>query len=264
MHQDHPDYPALMIGNYIFGGSGMKSRLGDRIRQREGLSYGVGSNFSASVRTRSTTRPSRELVEKMSAPHAEMSTAGVIIAVSVAELANHKADFGIELARKLRLRVQELTERLEVFVPVYVMFTKADLIAGFVDFFEDRERSERDKVWGATLPYQVQGRIDAAEAFDHHFEVFVSAREHGHAKPDAPIFHATCERLGRAPAEVLHIGDDPLLDVAGARLAGLRSCWINREKQRWPANLPRPDLEFATLAGLADWLDARHPVTETR
>ncbi|MEK8087225.1 type VI secretion system membrane subunit TssM [Aquabacterium sp. A3] len=96
---------------------------------------------------------------------------GVIIAVSVAELANHKADFGIELARKLRLRVQELTERLEVFVPVYVMFTKADLIAGFVDFFEDRERSERDKVWGATLPYQVQGRIDAAEAFDHHFEV---------------------------------------------------------------------------------------------
>ena len=95
---------------------------------------------------------------------------GVIIAVSIAELANHKADFGIELARKLRLRVQELTERLEVFVPVYVMFTKADLIAGFVDFFEDRDRGERDQVWGATLPYQVQGRVDAAEAFDQHFE----------------------------------------------------------------------------------------------
>ena len=37
-----------------------------------------------SVRTRSTTRPSRELVEKMSAPQAEMSTEGVIIAVSTA------------------------------------------------------------------------------------------------------------------------------------------------------------------------------------
>ncbi|VXB06622.1 conserved exported hypothetical protein [Luteimonas sp. 9C] len=49
MRQDHPDFPALLVGNYIFGGSGMKSRLGDRIRQREGLSYGVGSNFSASV-----------------------------------------------------------------------------------------------------------------------------------------------------------------------------------------------------------------------
>jgi type VI secretion system protein ImpL len=95
---------------------------------------------------------------------------GVIIAVSIAELANNKADFGIELARKLRLRVQELTERLEVFVPVYVVFTKADLIAGFVDFFEDRDRGERDQVWGATLPYQVQGRVDAAAAFDAQFD----------------------------------------------------------------------------------------------
>ena len=48
--------------------------------------------------------------------------------------------------------MQELTENLEVFAPVYIVFTKADLIAGFAEFFEDRERSERDKVWGATLP----------------------------------------------------------------------------------------------------------------
>lgn len=49
MDQDHHDYPALLVGNYILGGSGMSSRLGNRIRQREGLSYGVGSYFSASV-----------------------------------------------------------------------------------------------------------------------------------------------------------------------------------------------------------------------
>jgi type VI secretion system protein ImpL len=74
---------------------------------------------------------------------------GVIIAVSVAELGGATSpEFAIDLARKLRQRVQELTEKLEVFAPVYVLFTKADLIAGFVDFFEDRERSERDKVWG--------------------------------------------------------------------------------------------------------------------
>ena len=41
------------------------------------------------------------------------------------------------------------------------------------------------------------GNADLARiGIDHHFQVFVSAREHGHAKPDAPIFHATCERLG--------------------------------------------------------------------
>lgn len=95
---------------------------------------------------------------------------GVIIAASVAELGANKPEFAIELARKLRQRVQELTERLEVFAPVYVVFTKADLISGFVDFFEDRDRSERDKVWGATLPYDTTGKADAVAAFDHHFD----------------------------------------------------------------------------------------------
>jgi zinc protease len=41
------EYPALMLGNYIFGGGSLSSRLGDRIRQKEGLSYGVSSSFFA-------------------------------------------------------------------------------------------------------------------------------------------------------------------------------------------------------------------------
>jgi len=95
---------------------------------------------------------------------------GVIIAVSLAELGGNKPEFAIDLARKLRQRVQELTEKLEVFAPVYVVFTKADLIAGFVDFFEDRDRAERDKVWGATLPYDTANRADAVAQFDAQFE----------------------------------------------------------------------------------------------
>lgn len=45
----HEDYPALVIGNFIFGGGSLASRLGTRVRQKEGLSYGVGSNLSAST-----------------------------------------------------------------------------------------------------------------------------------------------------------------------------------------------------------------------
>nr|WP_156885483.1 pitrilysin family protein [Massilia niastensis] len=44
---DDPDYPALMLANYIFGDGGLKSRLMDRIRQKDGLSYGGGSELSA-------------------------------------------------------------------------------------------------------------------------------------------------------------------------------------------------------------------------
>jgi zinc protease len=47
MRDDHPDYEALTLGHYMLGGGFLNSRLATRIRQKEGLSYGVGSSFSA-------------------------------------------------------------------------------------------------------------------------------------------------------------------------------------------------------------------------
>lgn len=47
MRDDHPDYAALVIGNYIMGGGALSSRLGDRVRQQEGLSYSVGTGLNA-------------------------------------------------------------------------------------------------------------------------------------------------------------------------------------------------------------------------
>lgn len=47
MRDDNPDYAALVLGNYMLGGGFLNSRLAVRIRQKEGLSYGVGSSFSA-------------------------------------------------------------------------------------------------------------------------------------------------------------------------------------------------------------------------
>lgn len=49
MRQDNPDYPALMIGNFILGGGALNSRLGNRIRQKEGISYNVGSGIGANA-----------------------------------------------------------------------------------------------------------------------------------------------------------------------------------------------------------------------
>jgi haloacid dehalogenase superfamily, subfamily IA, variant 1 with third motif having Dx(3-4)D or Dx(3-4)E len=91
---------------------------------------------------------------------------------------------------------------------------------------------------------------------DHHFAFQLGAREHGAAKPAASIFHAACQRLAVEPAHVLHVGDHIEMDVLGAMHAGLRSCWINREAQAWQHDSLRPDLQFDTLTGLADWLDA--------
>ncbi len=49
-----PDYPALEVGNFLFGGGTLSSRLGNRVRQKEGLSYGVRSQLSASPIDKST------------------------------------------------------------------------------------------------------------------------------------------------------------------------------------------------------------------
>ena len=56
----------------------------------------------------------------------------------------------------------------------------------------------------------------------------VSARSHGVAKPDASIFIAACAAASARPHEVLHLGDDPALDVDGALAAGLHAGWISR------------------------------------
>ena len=45
---DDPDYPALVLGNYMLGGGFLNSRLATRVRQKEGISYGIGSQLQAS------------------------------------------------------------------------------------------------------------------------------------------------------------------------------------------------------------------------
>lgn len=52
---------------------------------------------------------------------------------------------------------------------------------------------------------------------------------------------------------MLHVGDDPLLDVAGARAAGLRTAWLNRDGIESSGDA---DLVIGDLHALVDWLDA--------
>ena len=89
----------------------------------------------------------------------------------------------------------------------------------------------------------------------HFFVGCVSARDIGHAKPHAPIFEATRRRLDLEPAQILHVGDDPWLDVQGAHGAGFRSAWINRTAAVWPAEIACAHVTVTDLTQLADWLE---------
>lgn len=106
---------------------------------------------------------------------------GILVTVSIGELIS-QASNTIALAKNLRQRVQELTERLEVSAPVYVMFSKADLIPGFAEFFEDLDWNERNRVWGATFPYEAEGR-GGTDLFEQRFdELYDGLRELGVAQ----------------------------------------------------------------------------------
>ena len=119
---------------------------------------------------------------------------GIIIAVSIAELTGSRPEFAINLAKNLRQRVQELTERLEVHAPVYVVFTKADLITGFTEFFQDAEGGERDKVWGATLPYKTtSSNQDVLSFFDQRFDELYDGLK------DLSLASMALHRSGRMP-----------------------------------------------------------------
>ena len=55
-------------------------------------------------------------------------------------------------ASEIRQRLQELHQSLGIRFPVYVLFTKCDLFAGFVEFFGDLNREQLAQVWGVTFP----------------------------------------------------------------------------------------------------------------
>ncbi|QOW22155.1 type VI secretion system membrane subunit TssM [Novilysobacter avium] len=152
----------------------------------EGIVLDTAGRYTVSAEDRLEWLTFLDLLKKHR-PRAPIN--GIIIAASIAELSGSKPEFAIDLAKNLRQRVQELTERLEVHAPVYVVFTKADLISGFSDFFRGLDPSERENAWGATLPYELDrqgagsGECDALESFDRHFDVLADGlREMGLAQ----------------------------------------------------------------------------------
>jgi type VI secretion system protein ImpL len=100
---------------------------------------------------------------------------GAMVAISLSDLAMQDALTQKAHAGAVRRRLHELRERLGVRFPVYVLFTKADLIAGFTESFERLSKEEREQVWGFTLPLP-KGREapQPAAAFEEEFGLLLA------------------------------------------------------------------------------------------
>ena len=82
---------------------------------------------------------------------------GVLVTISIGDLLQPSAPERDAHAQALRTRVQELYQTLGLRIPVYVLVTKSDLLAGFSEFFSTFGKEERAQAWGFALPYGKEG-----------------------------------------------------------------------------------------------------------
>ncbi len=95
---------------------------------------------------------------------------GAMIAISLSDLSLQDEITQQSHAQAVRRRLNELREKLGVRFPVYVLFTKADLIAGFSEFYDNLGKEDREQVWGFTLPLDTsKGESSPLAAFDDEF-----------------------------------------------------------------------------------------------
>ncbi|MFB2565722.1 type VI secretion system membrane subunit TssM [Rhizobium sp. IMFF44] len=76
---------------------------------------------------------------------------GALVTLSIGDLLGRDHEVQLEEVRSIRKRLSELDEFLHARVPVYVVLTKADLLTGFVEFFDGLAKTDREQVWGTTF-----------------------------------------------------------------------------------------------------------------
>lgn len=87
-----------------------------------------------------------------------------------------------------------------------------------------------------------------------YFDSSVWAREVGVLKPGALMFLRPLMDAHLDPQHLLHVGDDPVMDVAGARAVGYQTAWIDRFETAWPSDQEPADFQVKSIAELVQLL----------
>jgi type VI secretion system protein ImpL len=99
---------------------------------------------------------------------------GIVLTISTHDLMTQgdgEREAHVEAARR---RLNEFTRELHIQLPVYVMVTKCDMVAGFTEYFDDLTQEGRAQVWGVTFPYEQTVNGEAPERFGSEFDALMS------------------------------------------------------------------------------------------
>ncbi len=81
---------------------------------------------------------------------------------------------------------------------------------------------------------------------EKYFDEIVIAGEVGIRKPEPEIFNIVLNRIGTKPNEAIMVGNDLESDIEGAQKIGIKSVWLNRNKEKNQSNI-KPDYEINTI-----------------
>jgi HAD superfamily hydrolase (TIGR01549 family) len=82
---------------------------------------------------------------------------------------------------------------------------------------------------------------------DHWFDFSLSSAIVGSLKSESQIYRQVQQRANIDAGQMVHVGDHPLQDIAGARSAGVYAIWLNREQRDWQLENCQPDAVITTL-----------------
>ncbi len=99
---------------------------------------------------------------------------GVLIAVSVPDLISVSEREFEATTQAVRERLDELNKHLRINLPVYLLVTKSDLIAGFTEYFDNLGNEGRSQVWGVTFPIEATEAGNAADLLAGEFDLLVN------------------------------------------------------------------------------------------
>lgn len=141
-------------------------------------------------------------------------------------------------------------EAFDVFYRFRNMVTLFDDVPPALDWLYERYR----------LISVSNGNADLqAIGIGRYFDSSVWAREVGTLKPGALMFLRPLMDARLDPRHFLHVGDDPVMDVAGARAVGYQTAWIDRFGSRWPDAEEPADFGLKSLSDLVELLKPQAP-----
>jgi len=91
---------------------------------------------------------------------------------------------------------------------------------------------------------------------DHWFDFSINSASVGKSKSEPDIYRQVQARVNIDAGQMVHIGDDPVNDISGAKQAGAHAIWLSREQASWPLDSCEPDAVITSLQQLPSALES--------